>query len=154
MKGRNEYNMRRNLKKTVVLVLVVMMCMSTFVLIAQARASLYISSFGAAATAVGGGNVNVGYTITGTGVMDDIGSTEVHIFERLPNSSTWNFVRVYRYSQSGNGHMLGSNKHTHSSSITYQGTAGRQYYAIVYFWAGKNNAGDSRTSTTSVVTAY
>ena len=83
--------------------------------------------------------------VTGTGSMEQIGSTTITIYE---NGS---LVKTYQHTTTSS--MMGKNKIFHSGSVTYSGVAGNSYYAIVTFYAGKQGGGDNRTMTTSTIKA-
>ena len=115
------------------------------------RASLYITRYSGYVNADGKGKVSVWFDITGTGKMDEIGAVTVLLYERNNASSSWTLARTYGYSS--NPGMLAYNKNFHGSNVPYSGVAGRQYYAEVHFWAGKNGGGDARMIITGIVTA-
>ena len=116
------------------------------------RASNYIISYMGAPASPGGKTVQVGFSITAKDYMDDIGATDIYLYEKLPSSSTWSQVKYYHYTQSGNSNMMSTNKSIYSSYVSYTGISGRQYYAKIYFWAGKNGGGDSREYITQIYT--
>ena len=146
MKGENlMLTSKKKIFRLTSLILTVVLCLSLFTPIAHARASNYIFSYGASMVADGNGKVSVWFDITGTGTMDEIGSTTIIVYE--------NGVAVKTFSYSTTPSMMTYNKHIHGSSVTYQGVAGRSYYALVIFWAAKQGAGDNRSMTTATITA-
>ena len=114
-------------------------------------ASDYIQNCSADISSTGRGNVKVSFSITGTGTMDSIGASSIYLYEST--GSGWKLVKSFLNTQSTYSYMMASNTRSHSGNVTYSGTSGKQYYATVYFWAGKNGGGDSASRTTSVVTA-
>ena len=92
------------------------------------RASLYILSHAAYVYPEGNGKVSVWFEITGTGKMDEIGSTLIILYERI-GSSSWGHVKTYHFTDYSN--MLAYNKNIHGSNVTYNGVAGRSYYVDI-----------------------
>jgi len=141
------------MNKVILFLLVFAVCLSsTAFLSANAMpASDYIRSYSASTYRTGPGNIKVTFEIGGTRTMDDIGSTSIYLYEL--NGTSWSLVQTFLYTQSSYSHIMTSNTAVHSASVTYAGTSGKQYYATVYLWAGRNGGGDSRSVTTSAVTA-
>ena len=83
--------------------------------------------------------------------MDDIGAMTIYLYE-IEDGST-SLATTFRYGSYPE--MMAEEARIHTSSVTYyDGTRGNDYYAIVYFRAAKDNAGDTRSYTTETVTAY
>jgi hypothetical protein len=137
--------MKKRSLQVALLLLTVLLFLGLFPSIAQAHASIYISAFAASIRADGNGKVSVLYDITGTGIMEEIGSTTITVYEN------GNVIKTYQYTTTPS--MMAYNTSCHGGSVTYSGTAGKSYYATVAFWAGKQGGGDARTKTTLTVTA-
>lgn len=127
-----------------------MACLITVILfanimisIASARASHYISVFGASMSAGNNGNVTVAFNITGTGKMTEIGTTRIEIHEN------GTLVRTFVHTTTSG--MMGSDKVTHTGTVTYKGVIGRTYRATVSFRAANSNGSDSRAVQTNSV---
>ena len=126
--------------------LVLLFCLSCIAPLASAMpGSQYINSYSASMTAGSNGNVTIWFQISGTGTMDQIGSTTIEIYE--------NGTRVRIYQHTSTSGMMAYNKLGHSGSITYSGVVGRQYRAHVTFQAGKNGGWDNRSVNSNIVTA-
>lgn len=141
------------IKKTIVFVLIFALCLSTvsFAMeIAPMRASEYIRSYEPAISAKSG-TVTVSFSIDGTGTMTSIGARYIYLYEISGNSTT--LVKTFRYTDNLYSHILGSNSRWHSSSVSYQGVSGCQYYAMVSFYAANSSGSDSALSTTRTITA-
>jgi len=145
--------MKKQLTRFLFLFLIVAVCLPVAAAYAIPRASLYISNYLATTDPTGSGGVRVSFSITGTGPMDTIGATDIDLYEKPSGSSKWTLIKHFDYTQNGNSNMMGYNKNSHASYVSYAGVSGNQYYAIVYFWAGKDGGGDSRPYTTSTITA-
>ena len=145
--------MKRKSLKVVLFLLIFTLTLSPVAVAAEAGvdASDYIDMYSASIAKTGTSSVKVNFYIGGTGKMDEIGATSIYLYES--NGSGWNLVNTYTYVQPANTHLMASNTGSHSSSVTYAGTSGKQYYATIYLWAGKNGSGDSRSKTTSAITA-
>ena len=129
-------------------ILAFLLCLSFFALTPSASAfetpvaysSAYINSTTVSPTAGSGGAISIAYSITGTGVMDQIGTTGVDLYE--------NGVLIKTYS----GVMV-SSTYIYTGSITYSGTVGKSYYAFVGFKASKGGGSDNYSMQTTTVTA-
>ena len=121
-------------------------CMLSALLCASAsaavlRSSDYLSSYTARVTPVGDGKVAVTVDVDGAGAMDEIGASEIHIYESTDNSL---FTWVESYTSDDYPEMLGSGTFYYDTPITHQGVAGRYYKAHVYFYAAKGSGSDTR----------
>lgn len=92
------------------------------------------------------GTVTVSFSITGTGKMTSLGATKVQI-----KDSSGSVVKTF-YSSTTSG-MMGYNKTYHSGSVTYSGSTGTKYYAVVSFKAANATDSDTTTRTTGYTTA-
>ena len=161
---------KRTAIRQVAVILLVAMCLAHFSLFAQARvldndymleerlpldnhidASQFIIRHAAYMHAEGHGRVSVWFDITGVGRMEEIGATKILLYERTSQSASWRLVRTYHYLQHDD--MLATDTSFHGSHVSYNGVAGRSYYAVVHLWAGRNGGGDSRVRTTGIVVA-
>ena len=106
------------------------------------RASYYIAAT-YASISENNGTVTVSFDITATGKMTSVGATMI----RIKDSSGATVKTFYSSSTSG---MMGYNLISYASSVTYNGTAGAKYYAVVSFKAENSSGSD----TTSYVTSY
>lgn len=95
----------------------------------------------------GNGKITVNFNITGTGKMTSIGATKVQI-----KNSSGTTVKTF-YSTTTDG-MLGSNRTSYSSSVTYSGASSNsKYYAVVSFKAADSTGSDTASYTTGYATA-
>jgi hypothetical protein len=140
--------MKKNLIRLASLGLFLVLFFSMMASPAEARASDYISRCSASVTAAGSGKIKVTFTVNGTGIMTSIGATKVEI-----KNSAGTTIQTYNYTNSGYSSMMGSNRSTYTSSVTYSGVFGATYYAIVYFKAANSSGSDTDTVTTYLVTA-
>ena len=113
----------------------------------QPKASYYLDSYNTYVCTMGGGNLQIWYTVVGVTDMDEIGVTSIRLYESTDNV---NWTRVKTYSHENYSTMLAEDDWIHSSYVSYNGIAGRYYKAYVCIWAGKNGSGDTRYMWTSV----
>lgn len=107
----------------------------------QPYASRYLTSYNTYICDMGGGRIEIWYDVTGTGDMDEIGVLAIELYEvNSDDSLTW--IKTFLFEDYDT--MLVYDDWTHTSYVSYQGTAGKQYKAYVCIWAGKNGNGDTR----------
>lgn len=75
------------------------------------------------------------YTVYGTGEMTELGATKVEI--QRYNGTDW----VYYMTLAGSNTK---NDVSHSATVTFYGTVGVKYRAMVYAYAKDNTGSDSR----------
>jgi hypothetical protein len=113
------------------------------------QASYYLCSYYTSADAETNGRVLISFDVNATRVMNEVGASYIVVQEKI--NGTWRGVASY-FGSTDNG-MLEDDTSTHSGSITYDGTAGNQYRALVTVYAGNDYGSDSRTVATNSVTA-
>ena len=110
-------------------------------------ASYYLNAYNTYVCAMGSGRVEIWFEVMGTGIMDELGTLSIKLYESTDNT---NWTRVKTFSHENYDSMLIEDDFYHSSCVSYQGVAGRYYKAYVCIWAGKNGSGDTRYMWTSV----
>lgn len=109
-------------------------------------ASYYIAGYSASVSNGGNGKIKVTFSITGTGIMTDLGASAISIYK-----SNGTYVTTIYYFSSGRSGMMGSNKMYHSDTESIYVGAG-SYYAVVTFYAGNSSGSDARNYQTGVRT--
>lgn len=104
-------------------------------------ASAYLASYTAYICAMGDGELQVWFEITGTGTQEYIGVLTIRLYESTDNES-WTWVQSFRHTDNSN--MLAQNTYAHMNYVSYQGVPGRYYKAYVTIWGGPDDCGDSR----------
>lgn len=104
----------------------------------------HIQSVVASATK-SGNTVYVSFTVYGTGIMTSIGASRIDLY-----TSGGSFVKTF-YS-SAYATMLGSNRSAYTSTVSYPGTSGKTYYAVVTAYAANGNGYGTETITTGTIT--
>ena len=64
------------------------------------------------------------------------------------------FLLTHTYSDPGYSYLMGHKKSSHTASVTYPGTIGEKYYAVVHFYAGERGvAGGGDSQSSAIITA-
>lgn len=107
----------------------------------QPRASDYLAAYCAYICAMGGGDLEIWFEVTGTGTWADIGVLRVYLYESTDNS---NFYWVKTFTFTDHPNMLWHNNYFCVDHVDYEGVPGRYYKAYVQIWAGPEDGGDTR----------
>ena len=89
-----------------------------------------------------GNDVNIYFSIVGRHVMDEIGVSEILLFEK--NGNTWS--KVYTFDSADPAYtddMLSYNTSAKADHVTYAGSASSDYLAILYFYAADAYGSDT-----------
>lgn len=109
-------------------------------------ASEYFSSYNATITSSANGKVNINVYVNGKKIMTQIGATKVVLKEY--DGSSWTSVKTFNYSSYPD--LMGYNQKSLVGSVSYSGTSGKKYKAIVTFIAKDSNGSDTVTYTASM----
>lgn len=104
-------------------------------------ASDYLAAYTAYVCAMGGGDLEIWYEVTGTRPQEYLGVMSIFLYESTDNVN-WYWVKTFQhedYSQ-----MLATNAWQHINHVDYQGVVGRYYKAYVGIWGGPDDTGDAR----------
>ena len=88
--------------------------------------------------------------VDGVRRMTQIGASTIFLYE---SQNGVDFTRIKTYNYEDYPEMMGSGKHFYEDVVTYNGVAGRYYYAIAFCYAGDSTGYDEQSYTTSVVKA-
>lgn len=145
--------MKKSIKRGLSLALALMMLMSISLTTVSARSSLYLDGYCAWLTAEDDGIVDVCIDVTAYDIMDEVGASRVQIFESKDGGQTWTSKRIYLKSLFPE--LVDTNTYFYyNNPISYQGTPGYRYYALVTMYAGDSTGSDTRQYTTGYVTAH
>lgn len=126
--------------RTIAIIMILTILLGTVSLATQSS-SAYISSTSAYFTR-SGNNVNVYFTIVGRGIMNEIGVSEIYLYEKTGN--TWNLVYIFDSSDSNyTDDMLSYNTSAKADHVTYSGSSSKDYYALLHFYAADDNGSDT-----------
>lgn len=136
----------RLLVKLIAIILVVSLCTPVGVQAAvpetvQPMASAYLLDYTAYICAMGGGDLEIWFEVTGTRTLADIGVLTVFLYESTDNS---NFYWVKSFSFTDYPNMLWHNTYICMDHVDYEGIPGRYYKAYIEIWAGPEDGGDVR----------
>ena len=107
----------------------------------QPMASAYLATYTAYICAMGDGDLEIWWEVTGTGTWADIGVLRVYLYESTDNSSFY-WVDTFKFTDYPN--MLWHNNFFSMDHVDYEGIPGRYYKAYVQIWAGPEDGGDQR----------
>ena len=107
----------------------------------QPMASAYLWSYTAYICAMGDGDLEIWWEVTGTGTWADIGVLSVFLYESTDNTN-WYWVKSFQHDQYDN--MLWHDDYICIDHVDYEGVPGRYYKAYVQIWAGPEDGGDTR----------
>ena len=124
-----------------------MVCLTSF---ASARASEYFSYTAVYATALDDGEVLIEYDIDPTHRMLECGAKMVYIYEGYNNK---NFEVVDSFHMDDYPDMIQHNTIIGDGEVTYPGTPGKDYYALVGLYAKDQYGSETIYFPTKVVTA-
>ena len=117
---------------------------------ATPRASDYFSFTDVRAYAAGNGKVRIEIDINAKRMMDEVGASVVHIYEEQANGS---YKEVYKYTKAAYPNLIVEDSYFGFVDVTYQGTSGKEYYAIVGCYAKDSTGSETLYFYTNVVTA-
>lgn len=118
---------------------------------AATDASAHLDAYRAGCTALSGSMVAVTVDVDGTGLMDDIGAVNIHVYRSTDNKHFYH-LRTFSY-EDFPAMMTHNAYHYYDTPITFQGVAGCYYYANVDVYAAKDGSSSTRTYMTNVVQA-
>ena len=124
-----------------------MVCLTSF---ASARASEYFSYTAVYATALDDGEVLIEYDIDPTHRMLECGARVIWVYEGQ-NNSGYEIVRTYRMEDYPD--MIQHDTILGDGEVTYPGTPGKDYYALVGLYAKDQYGNETIYFETNVVTA-
>ena len=117
---------------------------------ASARASEYFGYTAVYATALDDGEVLIEYDIDPTHRMQECGASIIWIYEG-ENNSGYEVVRIYRMEDYPD--MIQHDTILGDGEVTYPGTPGKDYYALVGVYAKDQYGSETIYFETNVVTA-
>lgn len=140
--------MKFSIRKFTSLILSLCLVLAMITTFAAARSSAYLSMYSAGCNPRSGGEIAIWVDVTGTKPkMDRIGADKIYLYESTDGT---NFTRVKIFKSADYPNMMVSNANDYyKTAVTYQGTVGNYYYAVVYVYAEYNGGSDTKTYETS-----
>ena len=114
------------------------------------RASDYFGCTSVRAYAKGSGKVLIEIDVDATHMMDEVGASYVYIYEQQADGS---YDVVYTFRKTAYPSMVVENSFFGYVDVTYQGTPGTKYYALVGCYAKDSNGSETLFFDTNIVTA-
>lgn len=111
-------------------------------LAAEPRSSAYISNYSTGIVVEGKGQLDIYFTITGTGNLLQLGASVVEVYKA---DGTW--VQSFRCAMVDG--MMAYNTFYMKGHVTFYGVPGTEYYARVVFYAKGETGSDSRVAFTT-----
>ena len=141
-----ERKKRHFLVKLIAIVLVISLCAPIGARAAmpetvQPMASAYLWSYRSYICAMGNGDLEIWWEVTGTDYWADIGVLTVSLYESTDGT---NFYWVKAFSFTNYPNMLWHDTYICVDHVDYEGVPGRYYKAYVHIWAGPEDGGDGR----------
>lgn len=132
--------MKKKAIRILVFVLIFSMLFSSIAFAAQ-NSSAYIGATSGYIT-YSGSDINVYFTVVGRHLMNEIGVSEILLYEQ--DGNTWR--RVYTFYADNPAYtadMLSYNASAKADHVTYSGDSTKNYSAILYFYAADNYGSDT-----------
>lgn len=132
--------------KAVVIILVIALMMPVSVNAAMPEtvmplASAYLACYTAYVCAMGNGELEIWFDVTGTGTQEYLGVMRIYLYESTDNVN-WYWVKSFHHTD--HPQMLLTNVWEVTDYVEHQGVAGRYYKAYVGIWGGPDDSGDTR----------
>ena len=141
------------MKKRIILSILVMALMAPVSVSAAVPESVmpcasdYLMCYTAYVCAMGGGDLEIWFEITGTGTQEYLGVMSILLYESTDNVN-WTWVKSF--SHMDYNQMLATDEWQHINHVDYdEAVPGRYYKAYVGIWGGPDPGGDSRYIWTS-----
>lgn len=110
-------------------------------------ASHYLMCYTAYVCAMGNGDLEIWFEVTGTGFQEYLGVLTIYLYEST-DGVNWYWVETFFNNEYDT--MLATNAYHHMNYVAYEGVAGRYYKAYVQIWGGPDEGGDTRYIWTDV----
>lgn len=136
--------MKRTIAIILVVATIVTCCTCAY---AATESNAFILSYSAGTYADGNGVVTVDFDIVGKGTLANLGVKSIYLYE---NGSA---ILYISYLSSSYSYIMGHNCNSYGTSVSFNGTAGRTYYAIITFYGGDGTSYDTETYQTGSVVA-
>lgn len=144
--------MNKKFLHTICLVMALSLLISAFPIAqaVEARASDYFWYTDVLATPQGSGKIIVEFDVGSTETMTELGASQIVIYEQQSNGAYAAVKAFTRYNTSG---MIIKNGSCACGRVSYSGTSGTKYYAVITFYAKNANGSETKQRTTNTITA-
>lgn len=135
--------MKKRAFRLIIIIITLTLLLSS-VAFAAMDASQYLSFYAAYITK-SGNTIKINFQVEGTRIMDQIGVTEIYLYEKTSSSGSWTLVQTFLFSDPAYAtDMMDSNANYKDDYVSYSGNASYQYMAYVTVYAEKDGGSDSR----------
>lgn len=132
--------MKKKTLRLLAIIIILSLMLGTAAFASQ-NSSAYISSTSGYITR-SGNDVKIYFSIVGRGMMNEIGVSEIYLYEQ--NGTTWSLVKTFLADNPDyTADMLSYNTTAKADHVTYNGSANKNYSAILYFYAADANGSDT-----------
>lgn len=100
------------------------------------RASLFFSAYRAYCSAASSTEIEVCFNVIGTGIMDEIGASEI-LVQRSSDQVNWTTVKTF--SRANYSDMVVTNRGAHGATLSCTVASGFYYRAYVTFYASNSS---------------
>ena len=135
---------------SLVCIALLLVSLSTAIYAVDARASDYFSATDVRAYAKSGGKILFEIDVEATHTMQELGASEVYIYEEQDDGS-WD--NVYTFTMDEHSYLIETNTAGAYVDATYQGTVGNKYFATVACYARDSSGAEVLMFDTPEVTA-
>ena len=143
--------MKRKFTKLFSLVMAIcLLACTAMTTLAAARASDYFAATDVWATPTSGGSFMVEFEIDATHTMTEIGAKKIYIYEQQSNGD---YEEVKTFTSSTTSGLMFYNDYGAYGKVTYKGTAGKKYYALLALYCKDANGSETLYEDTYVITA-
>lgn len=135
---------------SLVCIALLLVSLSTAIYAVDARASDYFSATDVRAYAKSGGKILFEIDVEATHTMQELGASEVYVYEEQDDGS-WD--NVYTFTMDEHSYLIETNTAGAYVDATYQGTVGNKYFATVACYARDSSGAEVLMFDTPEVTA-
>ena len=135
---------------SLVFAMLLLVSLSTAANAVNARASDYFGATSVRAYAKSGGKILFEVDINATHTMQEVGASEIYVYEQQDDGS-WD--NVYTFTMDEHSYLIETNTAGAFVDATYQGTVGKNYFATVACYAKDSNGYECLYFDTPDVTA-
>lgn len=144
--------MKHTIRRLTSLILTLCMISTILTSFATARSSAYLDAYSAGCNPRSGGEIAVWVDVSGTKAkMDCIGADEIYLYEST-DGTNFHCQKIFNRSAYPNMTITNASDY-YKTAVTYQGTPGYYYYALVFVYAEKDGGSDTKPYETAVVQA-
>lgn len=141
---------KRLLSLLCAVILLVSLSTAAYASNAGARASAYFGATSVRAYAKSGGKILFEIDINATHTMQEVGASEIYVYEQQDDGS-WD--NVYTFTMDEHSYLIETNSIGACVDATYQGTVGKSYFATVACYARDSEGAEWIYDDTPDVTA-